>query len=57
MATIASPNAREMPSTPTVVAPTAGPAITAAPQPNSTSVNVPMNSAMAFFIEFPMKVV
>src|SRR6188768_157264 len=47
---MARPNAKAMPRKPTVVAPTAGPAMTAAPQPNRTSVNVPINSASILFI-------
>jgi hypothetical protein len=31
------------------------PPITAAPHPNSTSVNVPMNSAIDFFMTFPLR--
>src|SRR5258705_1953561 len=47
---MASPNAKAMPSTSTAVGPLPMPAITAAPHPNKTSVNVPINSATDFFI-------
>ena len=39
-----------MPRTSTDVGPVPMPPMTAAPQPNSTSANVPMNSATAFFM-------
>ncbi len=46
IATIANPNASAMPSCPTWSMPPS----TAAPQPNSTSASVPMNSASIFLV-------
>jgi hypothetical protein len=45
-----SPNANAIPSTLIEVGPDPIPAMTAAPHPKNTSVNVPMNSATGFFI-------
>src|ERR1700746_88198 len=48
MATIANPNAKAIPRTSMEVGPVPIPPMTAAPHPNRTSVNVPMNSASGF---------
>jgi hypothetical protein len=50
MATMVRPKAAAMPKTSTEVAPVPIPAMTAVPQPISTKANVPINSAMAFFM-------
>jgi hypothetical protein len=50
-ATMASPNAKAMPNTLIAVAPAPIPPIVAAPHPNKTNMNVPMNSASGFLME------
>src|SRR6476660_1564797 len=49
---MANPNANAMPRTSIAVGPVPIPAMTAAPHPKKTSVNVPMNSAVGFFMGF-----
>jgi hypothetical protein len=50
---MANPNANAIPSTLMAVGPVPIPAMTTAPHPKKTSANVPMNSAVGFFIFLP----
>src|SRR5207248_108342 len=53
---MANPNANAIPSTSMAVGPLPIPAMTAAPHPKKTSVNVPINSAVGFFILLSLRV-
>jgi hypothetical protein len=50
---MANPNANAIPRTLMAVDPVPIPAMTTAPHPKKTSVNVPMNSAVGFFMGLP----